>query len=449
MAALDFSQLTSQPSFGERYAQGQQQALQNQLAKQQLQMQSENALGLREERSALADQRRAATEGAAQRQAFLTGLGAKMSEGGHKLDRPTLSSMLQFGLMNKEGSVVELATKGLRALDEEDVYSTESARLGAGATDQNFTPVQIQNMLVSPSVRIREQGKALAQMTPKDRLLTPEEEAQKIRLATAGRAAPVDRLLTPEEEAQKIRLAAAQRPDRLLTPEEEAQKMRLTAAGRAPAQARAESAPVPVVDPATGKPILVSRERAIAEGMTPASAQEGLAPKEIQKREAALPKSTAAIKMVEDSTDKLIAQMQLLRNHPGLSGITGLIMGITPAITPSARSAQAILDTIKAKGTLSVLTAVRNASATGGALGNTSNKDIDLLERGFGALKTTQSTDDFKTQIGNVISDLEASKLRAREAYDDTYAYKTTAPAAAPSANAAKGVWGQSQVVNP
>jgi hypothetical protein len=230
-------------------------------------------------------------------------------------------------------------------------------------------------------------------------------------------------------------------------------KRELALASRTPAQPRAESAPVPVVDPATGKPILVSRERAIAEGMTPASAQEGLPAKEIQKREAALPKSTAAIKMVEDSTDKLIAQMQLLRNHPGLSGITGLIMGITPALTSSARSAQAILDTIKAKGTLSVLTAVRNASATGGALGNTSNKDIDLLERGFGALKTTQSTDDFKTQIGNVISDLEASKLRAREAYDDTYAYKTTAPAAAPaaapSANAAKGVWGQSQVVNP
>ena len=203
------------------------------------------------------------------------------------------------------------------------------------------------------------------------------------------------------------------------------------AAGRAPAQPRAESAPVAVVGD-DGKIKYVSREEAITKGMTPASAQEGLPPKEIQKREAALPKSTAAIKMMEDSTDKLITQMQLLRNHPGLSGITGLIMGVTPALTSSARSAQAILDTIKAKGTLSVLTAVRNASATGGALGNTSNKDIDLLERGFGALKTTQSTNDFKTQIGNVISDLEATKLRAREAYDDTYAYKTTAPAATP-----------------
>ena len=160
MAALDFSQFASQPSFGERYAQGQQQALQNELAKQQSQMQTENMLGLREERSALADQRRAATEGAAKRQAFLSGLGAKMSEGGHKLDRPTLSTMLQFGLMNKEGDVAKLATEGLRALDEEDAYKAESERLGTGATDQKFTPVQIQNMLLSPNRRIREQGTA-------------------------------------------------------------------------------------------------------------------------------------------------------------------------------------------------------------------------------------------------------------------------------------------------
>jgi hypothetical protein len=164
MAVLDFSPLTSQPSFGERYAQGQQQSLQNQLAKQQSQMQTENMLGLREERSALADQRRAATEGTAQRQAFLNGLGKKMSEGGHKLDRSTLSSMLQYGLMNKEGSVVELATKGLQALDEEDVFKTESTRLGMGATTEKYTPVQIQNMLLSSSASMRDRGKALAAM---------------------------------------------------------------------------------------------------------------------------------------------------------------------------------------------------------------------------------------------------------------------------------------------
>ena len=43
MAALDFSQFASQPSFGERYAQGQQQALQNKLTEQQNQMQMRSA----------------------------------------------------------------------------------------------------------------------------------------------------------------------------------------------------------------------------------------------------------------------------------------------------------------------------------------------------------------------------------------------------------------------
>ncbi len=404
MAALDFSQLTSQPSFGERYAQGQQQALQNQLAKQQMQMQSENALGLREERAALADQRRAATEGAAQRKAFLTGLGAKMSEGGHKLDRPTLSSMLQFGLMNKEGSVVELATKGLRALDEEDVYSTESARLGTGATDQTFTPVQIQNMLVSPSVRIREQGKALAQMTPKDALLPPDVEAQRIRMELAKRPEPVDRLLPPDVEAQRLRMAAA---------------------GRAPAQPRAESAPVPVVDPATGKPILVSRERAIAEGMTPASAQEGLAPKEIQQREAKYPQATSALKTFESKTDSLVTDLEKLANHPGLSGISGLIYGRTPAVTKEARAAQALYDSIVARGGFAELQSMRAASPTGGALGNVSNQEGQYLRDAFAPINRTQDTGDLKRALSNAANVARDSKQRVRDAYDMTYDYKT------------------------
>ena len=209
-------------------------------------------------------------------------------------------------------------------------------------------------------------------------------------------------------------------------------KKELANAGRAPAQPRAESAPVPVVDPDTGKRILVSRDEAISKRMTPAAAQESLAPQEIQKREAALPQATAAIKATEDSTDKLIAQMEVLRAHPGLSGITGLIAGRTPALTKDARAAQALLENITSKGTLGVLTALRAASKTGGALGNTSNKDVELLKSGFGALNPTQNTSDFQKQMGEVISDLQATKARSREAYTDTYSYKSGGPATAP-----------------
>ena len=62
-----------------------------------------------------------------------------------------------------------------------------------------------------------------------ERMLTPEQEAQKIRIAQSSRPSS---LLTPEEEAQKVRLAQASRPDRLLTPEEEAQKIRIASMTR-------------------------------------------------------------------------------------------------------------------------------------------------------------------------------------------------------------------------
>lgn len=46
----------------------------------------------------------------------------------------------------------------------------------------------------------------------KTKLLTPEEEAQKIRIAQQSRVPEQSKLLTPEEEAQRIRIAKESRP---------------------------------------------------------------------------------------------------------------------------------------------------------------------------------------------------------------------------------------------
>lgn len=152
---------------------------------QQLAMQQENALALREQRMASAAEAKAKTERAAQRQTFLTNLGAKMAEGGYKLDRPTLGQVLQYGMQSGEDSLIKLATEGMKALDEEDLYQREASRFGlpGGAAPAPAAPVnalaappaaagvtreQVQQMLTSPSARIREQGKALAQTLPKE-----------------------------------------------------------------------------------------------------------------------------------------------------------------------------------------------------------------------------------------------------------------------------------------
>jgi hypothetical protein len=199
----------------------------------------------------------------------------------------------------------------------------------------------------------------------------------------------------------------------------------MAAAGRAPAQPRAESAPVPVVDPATGKPILVSRERAIAEGMTPASAQEGLAPKEIQQREAKYPQATSALKTFESKTDSLVTDLEKLANHPGLSGISGLIYGRTPAVTKEARAAQALYDSIVARGGFAELQSMRAASPTGGALGNVSNQEGQYLRDAFAPINRTQDTGDLKRALSNAANVARDSKQRMRDAYDMTYDYKT------------------------
>ena len=73
------------------------------------------------------------------------------------------------------------------------------------------------------------------------------------------------------------------------------QKIQIARESRPPAAPRPEQPPVAVVDPATGKQVLVSREEALKGRMTPAAAMEGLAPKEIQQREAKYPQATLAL----------------------------------------------------------------------------------------------------------------------------------------------------------
>ena len=149
--------------------------------------------------------------------------------------------------------------------------------------------------------------------------------------------------------------------------------------------------------------------------------------KTIATRDAAYPQATLAVKSGEQNTIQLIKEVNALHDSKGLSGITGLVAGRTPNFSGDARSAQADLKKIIAEGTLKVLTDLRAASKTGGALGNTSNKDIDLLQNAAAALDQTQNTEDFKRKLKDFAFVLDRTKQNMREAYDMTYEYKTQA----------------------
>ena len=204
-------------------------------------------------------------------------------------------------------------------------------------------------------------------------------------------------------------------------------KQQMAAAGRAPAT---PAAPVAVVDPATGKQMFVSREEAINKRLSPAAAMESLPPKEIQKRETALPQATSAIKGFETKSDSFVKDLEKLRDHPGLNQITGIAAGRLPAVTSEGRAAQALYDKVVAKGGFQALQDMRDASKTGGALGNISNQEGKQLTASFAAINRVQDANDVRAAIDDAVANIQGAKTRMREAYDSTYSYKTgTAPA--------------------
>lgn len=247
---------------------------------------------------------------------------------------------------------------------------------------------------------------------------------------------------------------------------------RFITAPREPAPV-APSAPVAVMGP-DGRPQFVTREQAI--GMTPFSpaavkvmgggtgggraapagkappgyrftptgdleaipggpAAAGLNPKDIQKREATFPQATASVKSFETKSEQFIRELEKLRDDPGLDQITGPIYGRTPSVSREGSRAQSLYDKIFAKGGFQALQDMREASKTGGALGNVSNEEGRRLEKStVGGLDRTQNIKDVQQGINDFIEEIRVSQARVREAYDTTYAYKDNpAAGAAPS----------------
>jgi hypothetical protein len=161
---------------------------------------------------------------------------------------------------------------------------------------------------------------------------------------------------------------------------------------------------------------------------------DALPPKEVQKREAAFPQATAAIKGFETKSSAFINDLIALRDHPGLSEITGFAAGRLPGLTADGRAAQALYDKVVAKGGFQALQDMRDASKTGGALGNVSNQEGKQLTASFAAIDRRQDAKDVQAAIDTAISDIEGSKTRMREAYDSTYSYKAGGAPAAPAA---------------
>jgi hypothetical protein len=155
-----------------------------------------------------------------------------------------------------------------------------------------------------------------------------------------------------------------------------------------------------------------------------ANAKEKLSVKDQQARESKYPAAVLSVKTYESDTDNLIKDIKSLMNDKGLKGITGSIYGRVGSLDSDSLRAQALYNKIVAKGGFSELQKMRNASVTGGALGNVSDSEGKQLRSAFAALDRTQSTEDIKRVLSELIPTLEGSKERVKDAFDMTYEYR-------------------------
>jgi len=146
-----------------------------------------------------------------------------------------------------------------------------------------------------------------------------------------------------------------------------------------------------------------------------------LTPKQKQELEAQRPHQTQAAQSSIAQVDNSLRELDRLDQQSGLANITGPIAGRTPNLTGAATNAQANLDTLKAQIGVHTLNAMREASKTGGAVGNVTEKEWPILQNQLGALQQSQTTAEFKRNLANVRASLVRIKEGIRQSYQTTY----------------------------
>ena len=157
-------------------------------------------------------------------------------------------------------------------------------------------------------------------------------------------------------------------------------------------------------------------------------ATETLSAKDIAARNAKYPVATQAVKSFEANATDLEKDITELLTHKGLNSITGIAAGRMGGVTDEGRAALAIYNRIVAKGGFSELQSLRNASPTGGALGNISNQEGTQLKEAFATIDRKQEAEDVRKGLRDALIRVQGAKERVREGYDMTYAYKNAAP---------------------
>lgn len=95
------------------------------------------------------------------------------------------------------------------------------------------------------------------------------------------------------------------------------------------------------------------------------------------------------------------------RQSPGIFGATAALPIPSAFRSNAFRNFKAELDTLKSSIAFGELTAMREASKTGGALGQVSDREGKLLESALGALEMSQSPENFQKQLAKIKASIQ------------------------------------------
>lgn len=152
---------------------------------------------------------------------------------------------------------------------------------------------------------------------------------------------------------------------------------------------------------------------------------------EAVKMEAGRTPARVNISTAINSLGRLKAEAEAIRDDPALGRITGLYGQVWDAPGSAASDVRARLKSLTAQIGFSVLQAIREASKTGGALGQVSDKELANLQNALAGLDTKQSKESFRRNLQQVINYTKGAEERLKGGYRETYGQEFSEPGGA------------------
>ena len=201
-----------------------------------------------------------------------------------------------------------------------------------------------------------------------------------------------------------------------------------------------QSAPTAAIRSMPQQPVISPKQPVTSPSLprtspTPNLAVQGITPKDQAALNAQRPQATYAAKGVLDSVQAALNTARDLKES-NIGGMTGPIWSRLPTVRDSVGNAESFANTLKSQIGLEVLQAMREASKTGGAVGNVTEKEWPILQSKLGALQESQTEDQYRRNLDQVIASLERMQMNSKSAYETTYGALDWTPQSRPSLKA-------------